>query len=259
VEEKLPRFIQKGIWNMKRSYGWRKDVKLSAHLTIPSPMEVAALPKSIDYRPILPACWDQGQTSGCTGYGTTGAVAFQSIAEKETYVEPSHRFPYYNGRVMEGDSNQDAGARIEDVVASLVKYGYCAESLCPSGDVSTVDDEPSSQAYAAALPAIANVKPSKCTPTINAIKQQLASGFCVIVGMMVYSNMESEAVAGGAPVELPGPNDYLAGGHCVCITGYTDNGYWIVRNSWGQGWGLNGYFLLNELYPLQDSTILQRV
>ena len=33
------------------------------------------------------------------------------------------------------------------------------------------------------------------------------------------------------------------GGHCVCVVGYNDvGGYWICKNSWGTGWGDNGYF-----------------
>ena len=35
----------------------------------------------------------------------------------------------------------------------------------------------------------------------------------------------------------------VAGGHCVAIVGYNDNpGYWICKNSWGSGWGEQGYF-----------------
>lgn len=35
----------------------------------------------------------------------------------------------------------------------------------------------------------------------------------------------------------------LEGGHCVCVVGYDDSaGCWIAKNSWGTGWGDNGYF-----------------
>ncbi len=36
-----------------------------------------------------------------------------------------------------------------------------------------------------------------------------------------------------------------AGGHCVTIIGYNDSpGYWICKNSWGTGWGSQGFFLI---------------
>jgi len=35
----------------------------------------------------------------------------------------------------------------------------------------------------------------------------------------------------------------LAGGHCVCCVGYDDeNRCWIMKNSWGPGWGEQGFF-----------------
>ena len=37
----------------------------------------------------------------------------------------------------------------------------------------------------------------------------------------------------------------VAGGHCVSVVGYSDPGkFWICKNSWGTGWGEQGFFCI---------------
>ena len=55
------------------------------------------------------------------------------------------------------------------------------------------------------------------------------------------------------------------GGHCVAIVGYSDQNKWvIVRNSWGTGWGKNGYFFMPYEFLLNanecsDFWVIQKV
>ena len=45
--------------------------------------------------------------------------------------------------------------------------------------------------------------------------------------------------------------------HCVQITGVNlDDGYWIVRNSWGTEWGLDGFIWLKTGVNICDITYL---
>ena len=41
-----------------------------------------------------------------------------------------------------------------------------------------------------------------------------------------------------------GPSERLQGYHAIAIVGYTENGF-IIRNSWGTGFGDNGYTLID--------------
>lgn len=47
------------------------------------------------------------------------------------------------------------------------------------------------------------------------------------------------------PVEAGCPTDTI--NHAMVVVGYNFNAptpYWIVRNSWGSGWGASGYILV---------------
>ncbi len=49
----------------------------------------------------------------------------------------------------------------------------------------------------------------------------------------------------GPGVYIKGPTtaqNYFRGTHCICIVGYDDTKKaWLMRNSWGTGWGMSGY------------------
>ena len=70
-------------------------------------------------------------------------------------------------------------------------------------------------------------------------------------GFSVYESFESRAVAKTGEVPLPGPGEALLGGHAVVAVGYDDpRQRFIVRNSWGTSWGMDGYFTMPYEYLL---------
>jgi C1A family cysteine protease len=53
---------------------------------------------------------------------------------------------------------------------------------------------------------------------------------------------------------MPGPDEEVLGGHAVLAVGYDDSAEcFIVRNSWGSGWGKKGYFTMPYSYLLEQN------
>src|SRR5438552_524407 len=70
----------------------------------------------------------------------------------------------------------------------------------------------------------------------------LASGYPFVLGFSVYESFMSPEVAKTGEVPLPPRGEQLIGGHAVVAVGYDDSiQRFIVRNSWGTGWGMKGY------------------
>lgn len=79
---------------------------------------------------------------------------------------------------------------------------------------------------------------------IQAIKQNLAQGAPVTIGMMVGGSFMQEMM--GQEVWIPNQDDYNMngfGGHAMCVIGYDDykaGGAFQIMNSWGEEWGNKG-------------------
>ena len=62
-------------------------------------------------------------------------------------------------------------------------------------------------------------------------------------GFTVYESFESPQVAKTGHASLPLSGERVIGGHAVVGVGYDDAQQWfIIRNSWGNRWGMKGYF-----------------
>ena len=95
----------------------------------------------------------------------------------------------------------------------------------------------------------------RVTQVLLQMKGCLASGFPFVYGFTVYESFESDAVAKTGVVPMPAPTEKVLGGHAVVAVGYDDSTQrFIVRNSWGPGWGMGGYFTIPYAY-LTDSNL----
>ena len=234
-------------------YGWcpdlpdHRDLKYSA-----PPPPAGGLPASVDMRAHCPAVYDQGQLGSCTANAIGAAFEFDQIKEKLPHVwRPSRLFIYYNERAIEGTTGQDAGAQIRDGIKSVVSQGACSEDLWTYDDgPAKFQVEPPKWCYDNAKRHLVT-KYESVAQTADQVRGCLASGYPVVFGVTVVESFESQAVAATGAMPMPGSGESVLGGHAVLCVGYDDSqSRFLVRNSWGKGWGLAGYFTMPYDYLL---------
>jgi C1A family cysteine protease len=237
-----------------KGYGWLPDLPDGRDLLYGAPVEaVAKLPKRVDMRKKFPPVYDQGQLGSCTANAIGAALEFDQMKQKEKAFTPSRLFIYYNERAMEGTVHSDSGAQIRDGIKTVAKHGACRENPTWPYKIGKFDAKPPKPAYAEGKRHQA-IRYLRLNQALSQLKGCLASGYPFVFGFAVYESFESSRVAKTGHAPIPKANEALLGGHAVTAVGYDEAKQWfIVRNSWGKGWGMGGYFTLPYPYLLQPS------
>lgn len=199
-----------------------------------------ARPASVDLRPQFPPCWNQGELGSCTAFALTGAMAFLHPG-----FEGSQLWLYYQERLLEGSVEQDSGAEIRDGIKVLASLGLPPEKDWPY-HVSKFRMRPPAACAADAKTDL--ISSYQRLAGEDDYLDCLASGSPFVVGITVFESFESDEVARTGNVPMPGAGEQPAGGHAICVVGYTEAGDYIVRNSWDTDWGMSGYFTLPRAY-----------
>ncbi len=229
--------------------GWVPDVPDHCdHLYAAPVVWLKKLPAKVDLRRGCPPVYDQGQLGSCTANAIGAAVEFDERKQKmKSIFTPSRLFIYYNERVIEGTVSSDSGAQIRDGIKSVAKQGDCPEPMWPY-DIAMFAVRPPAACFRKAIQHTA-VLYQRVSRIPTQMKGCLASGYPFVFGFSVYESFMSQSVATSGHASMPGPNEKLEGGHAVLAVGYDDHNQWfIVRNSWGTGWGMKGYFTMPYAY-----------
>lgn len=230
-----------------RKFGWKPD--LPDHrdkiCTLKAKKGVS---KTIDLRETghLPPVYDQLTTSSCTGNAIAAAVEYGLLCQSKGKYTPSRLFIYYNEREMEGTINDpDAGAMLRDGIKSIASQGVPPESVWPF-DLNRIVERPPQEAYDQARKSIIK-QYSRVPIKLANIQNVLTHKIPIVFGMSLFESFMSAETAQTGMVTFPLENEKMLGGHAMLIVGSTDS-HFIVRNSWGEGWGDKGYCYIPHEY-----------
>ncbi len=226
-----------------RGFGWVPDLPDQRDYLFGVAYRVPArLPTSVDLRPQCSPVEDQGNLGSCTANALAGALEFLEMKDKVQFVDLSRLFIYYNERVIEHTVKSDSGAMLRDGIKTLAKQGVCVEAKWQYL-ISKFTAKPSATCYQEA--ADHQITSYHRLLTIDEMRACLAEGYPFVFGFTVYESFESATVARTGKVNLPRPAEKVVGGHAVMAVGYNDKQKrFTIRNSWGAGWGKQGYFTM---------------
>ena len=244
--------------------GWVPDIPDHRDFMYAAPTPILRqLQPRVDLRNQCPKeVYDQGHLGSCTANAIAGAIEFDQIKQKTVQDTPSRLFIYYNERAIEHTVSLDNGAQIRDGIKSVAKLGACSEKSWTYDDTAPqAEGEPCPSCKFAQKPSVACYTEAlkhqilvyrRLPQDLSTMKGCLASGFPFIFGFTCYSNLPFQSTTGEIP--LPTNKDHVIGGHAVLAVGYDDTTrMFTFRNSWGPGWGRDGYGFIPYAYLLDGN------
>lgn len=223
--------------------------KEPAPFTHNAPKDVSALPASVDWTTstgIVTAVKDQGQCGSCWSFSATGAL---EGAYAQKYPQSSSWTGFSEQELVSCNTKGDHGCNggLMDRAFTYVQnnHGLCSEAAYPytSG---TTGENGSCLESTCTIDSKLNIKSHTDVQTnsdsalMSALAQQPVS-------VAIQANQPAfQFYSGGVMTGTCGANL----DHGVLAVGYgtyTDGtDYYKVKNSWGSGWGMDGYILLQR-------------
>lgn len=222
-----------------------------------APRLIQAAAGDVDLRPFCTET-NQFSASSCVGNATADAVEIRDAIEGRPRVQLSRLFVYTLARNMmdmdhdgRGDINVDHGTQIRLAFDVLSKFGICTETTW-AYDLSKLFVLPSLKAMREATGhrihsyyRIDGTGNERCDQVIQALR----GNHPVVFGTQIDTNFFG--VHDSTPVGVP--TGKIEGGHAMIVVGYS-GGNFIVKNSWGQGWGDGGFWYMTPEYLGWDRT-----
>lgn len=239
------------------------------HFFAPLPIEV---PPRVDLRnEHMPPVVNQGSLGSCTANAAVAILDYCDHKAHGTFIVPSRLYQYYNTRLIENTIDEDSGATIRDSIKAIAKFGAIPEEKMPY-DITKFRKAPTKTLYKLGAKykeinyVLVDQPGMRRTDVLLNIKRQLTLGYPLTFGTLVY-NQISYVTSNKGVIEFPSTSEEPTGGHAMVMVGYDDNfnvgnnqrGALLIRNSWGTGWGVQGYGWLPYTYVTEPQPRLSDI
>lgn len=238
--------------DLHRTFGTHPDVPdhRDHELAVPRSLRRKP-PRRVDLRPECPPVYDQMRLNSCSANAIAAALWFDALRRGDRRAKsPSRLFIYYNERVVVGNVQHNAPVSLRGGYKTVRRIGACTESLWPYL-MRWFRRKPPPICYRTA-DFYRPIAYARIRRSLSHLKGCLAMGFPFTFGISVHEGFRARSVRQSGVVPLPGRSDRMLGGHALVGVGYDDaREIFIVRNSWGRDWGVNGCGFLPYEYLLK--------
>lgn len=230
------------------------------------------LPEVVDLRQWCSPVRNQGAINSCTANAAVALVEYFERRSAGRFIEASRLFLYKVTRNL-GQKTGDVGANTRSTMKALALIGVPPEEYWPYVEAD-VDSEPSAFCYAIADRYRAteyfrlDTRDRAKEDVLQYAKACLASNRPLMFGIMAYAGCWKQSLSSGK-FPFPAAGDTRFGGHNMAVVGYDDHmeitntdengpvstGAFLVKNSFGDQWGEQGYGWVPYDYLLKHQSI----
>jgi cathepsin B len=188
---------------------------------------------------------NQGQCGSCWAFGATEVLGDRTCiagAPSVGVLSPQD--------LVSCDTEEDGcqGGNLDTTWAYLASTGVVTEECFPYESSSGVAPACRKSCVSSSVPFLRHKASSHYQLSgVNSIQQDIMSYGPVEAGFAVYQDFLSYQ----SGVYVCPTNGTALGGHAIKIVGWGSGStpaedHWVVQNSWGQGWGLDGFFWIQR-------------
>lgn len=179
---------------------------------------------------------DQGSTGSCVAHSLSSIIEYYNNTQRNDQTEMSVGYIYGNRTTS---NHKGPGMIMRDALEVARNFGDVPYKDFPHNEETPIAislyQRKADELYGIGRP---NRISEYCRiNSVTAAKLALTKGIPLLMAMEWYSDMK--VVNGVLRSEFIGNE----GGHCMFIYGWNETG-WLVQNSWGEDWGVNGRFTL---------------